>query len=93
MSQCCVSPSQTAQGCCCPIFILQPASAQLRSPMEAPLRTGIHPCCCVSIQKRCVPQDMGMTYAELGIFGTLRKVSRCGPVSMLRHLLVAWRDR
>ena len=34
-----------------------------------------------------------MTYAELGIFGTLRKVSRCGPVSMLRHLLVAWRDR
>ena len=26
--------------------------------------------------------DMGMTYAELGIFGYLRKVQNCGPVSM-----------
>jgi len=27
-------------------------------------------------------EEMGMTYAELGWFGTLRKISRCGPVSM-----------
>ena len=27
-------------------------------------------------------EEMGMTYAELGLFGTLRKISRCGPVTM-----------
>ena len=27
--------------------------------------------------------DMGMTYEELSIFGTLRKVARCGPYSMV----------
>jgi NAD+ synthase (glutamine-hydrolysing) len=27
-------------------------------------------------------EEMGMTYAELGMFGTLRKISRCGPVTM-----------
>jgi NAD+ synthase (glutamine-hydrolysing) len=27
-------------------------------------------------------EEMGMTYEELGLFGTLRKISRCGPVSM-----------
>ena len=31
--------------------------------------------------------DMGMTYEELGIYGRLRKLSRCGPVSMYRSLL------
>lgn len=37
--------------------------------------------------------DMGMTYEELSIFGTLRKVDRLGPVSAFRALLSAWRDR
>ena len=37
--------------------------------------------------------DMGMTYEELGIYGRLRKVARCGPVSMFRRLLVEWHDR
>lgn len=36
---------------------------------------------------------MGMTYEELGIYGRLRKISRCGPVSMFRRLLVDWHDR
>jgi NAD+ synthase (glutamine-hydrolysing) len=27
-------------------------------------------------------EEMGMTYEELGFFGRLRKLSRCGPVSM-----------
>lgn len=36
---------------------------------------------------------MGMTYEELGIYGRLRKISRCGPVSMFRRLLVEWQDR
>ena len=35
-------------------------------------------------------EEMGMTYAELGMFGTLRKLSRCGPVSMFRKLCVVW---
>lgn len=35
-------------------------------------------------------EDMGMTYAELGMFGSLRKLSRCGPVSMFRKLCVTW---
>ena len=35
-------------------------------------------------------QDMGMTYAELTIYGKLRKIARCGPVSMFKRLLQAW---
>lgn len=35
-------------------------------------------------------EEMGMTYAELGAFGTLRKLSRCGPVSMFSKLCVIW---
>jgi len=33
-------------------------------------------------------EDMGMSYEELGYFGKLRKISRCGPVSMFRKLCV-----
>jgi NAD+ synthase (glutamine-hydrolysing) len=35
--------------------------------------------------------DMGMTYEELSIFGRLRKVHMCGPVSMYRTLVGMWR--
>lgn len=35
-------------------------------------------------------EDMGMTYAELSVFGRLRKVARCGPVSMFRRLAATW---
>ena len=31
-----------------------------------------------------------MSYAELGVFGSLRKVDRCGPVSMVQKLLPLW---
>jgi NAD+ synthase (glutamine-hydrolysing) len=34
--------------------------------------------------------EMGMSYEELGWFGRLRKLSRCGPVSMFRKLCVTW---
>lgn len=37
--------------------------------------------------------DMGMTYEELSVFGRLRKVHLCGPVSMYRQLVSLWRDR
>lgn len=35
--------------------------------------------------------DMGMTYEELGIFGRLRKVYRCGPVRMFLSLVETWK--
>ena len=35
-------------------------------------------------------EEMGMSYEELGWFGRLRKISRCGPVSMYRKLRVKW---
>ena len=31
-----------------------------------------------------------MSYAELGVFGHLRKVARCGPVTMFLKLLALW---
>lgn len=31
-----------------------------------------------------------MTYEELAQFGRLRKISRCGPVSMFKRLVVEW---
>ena len=34
--------------------------------------------------------DMGMTYAELSVFGYLRKVSKMGPWSMYEKLLHLW---
>ncbi|CAN3502701.1 hypothetical protein DICA1_E16512 [Diutina catenulata] len=34
--------------------------------------------------------DMGMTYAELSRFGTLRKVERCGPIDMFVKLYHEW---
>jgi NAD+ synthase (glutamine-hydrolysing) len=36
--------------------------------------------------------DMGMTYQELTQYGRLRKVHKCGPVSMFHRLLTAWPD-
>ncbi|KAK9681785.1 hypothetical protein RND81_10G027800 [Saponaria officinalis] len=34
--------------------------------------------------------DMGMTYEELSIYGRLRKIFRCGPVSMFKNLCYRW---
>ena len=48
---------------------------------------------CSSLCTQLDEVDMGMTYEELGIYGRLRKVAHCGPVSMFRRLLVEWRGR
>lgn len=37
--------------------------------------------------------DMGMTYNELSVFGTLRKVHKLGPWGMWERLVYDWRDR
>ncbi|EGG16403.1 glutamine-dependent NAD(+) synthetase [Cavenderia fasciculata] len=34
--------------------------------------------------------DMGMTYDELSVFGKLRKIHKCGPVSMYERLVSEW---
>jgi hypothetical protein len=34
---------------------------------------------------------MGMSYDDLGLYGRLRKVARCGPVAMYRRCLAMWR--
>ena len=34
--------------------------------------------------------DMGMTYAELSEYGRLRKIDRCGPLSMFEKLVYKW---
>ncbi|XP_031500361.1 glutamine-dependent NAD(+) synthetase isoform X2 [Nymphaea colorata] len=37
--------------------------------------------------------DMGMTYEELSLYGRLRKIFRCGPVSMFQNLVHVWHGR
>lgn len=37
--------------------------------------------------------DISMTYAELSVYGRLRKVMKCGPYSMYQKLLHEWGDR
>ncbi|CAK9231415.1 unnamed protein product [Sphagnum troendelagicum] len=37
--------------------------------------------------------DMGMTYEELSMYGRLRMIFRCGPVSMFQHLCHRWQGR
>lgn len=34
--------------------------------------------------------EMGMTYDELSVFGKLRKVEKCGPLSMFQKLSAEW---
>jgi NAD+ synthase (glutamine-hydrolysing) len=36
--------------------------------------------------------DMGMTYAELSVFGRLRKEHKLGPVGMFQRLVFVWKD-
>ena len=35
-------------------------------------------------------EEMGLTYAELDEFGKLRKIERCGPLSMFERLVIKW---
>lgn len=44
-------------------------------------------CVCV-----CFQADMGMTYAELSIYGKLRKIAKAGPYSMFCKLINMWKE-
>lgn len=58
-------------------------TAELR-PIEDDKRTGDED------YSQLDEDEMGMSYEELGVFGFLRKVQRCGPVSMFMKLLAQW---
>ena len=36
---------------------------------------------------------MGLSYAEIDEFGKLRKIERCGPLSMFERLVIKWDDQ
>ncbi|PVU97027.1 hypothetical protein BB561_000841 [Smittium simulii] len=36
--------------------------------------------------------EMGMSYKELQVFGSLRKVYNCGPLSMFQQLVILWKS-
>mmetsp|Transcript_11565 Transcript_11565/g.14998 ORF Transcript_11565/g.14998 Transcript_11565/m.14998 type:complete len:701 (-) Transcript_11565:1144-3246(-) len=60
----------------------------LHEIVKAPPTAELEPITDEYVQKD--EDDMGMTYEELTIYGRLRKISRCGPVSMLLNLLNEW---
>jgi len=62
---------------------MAPPTAELR-PMANATDSGEH--------SQLDEDEMGMTYKELGIFGTLRKVGHCGPVKMFVKLLEIWKE-
>ena len=64
----------------------------LRAVVEAPPTAELRPLKGGEIEQTD-EADMGMTYDELGIFGRLRKVEHCGPVSMFQKLLGRWQGR
>ncbi|MGB1253879.1 MAG: NAD(+) synthase [Candidatus Promineifilaceae bacterium] len=55
---------------------------------DAPPTAELEPITETYVQKDEV--DMGMTYAELGVFGRLRKVNALGPVAMFERLVYEW---
>ncbi len=59
-----------------------PPTAELRPNAETDESTAEH--------SQLDEEEMGMTYDELGWFGRLRKIGRCGPVSMYRKLVSEW---
>ena len=56
--------------------------------VEAPPTAELEPLTETHVQED--EADMGMTYAELSRFGRLRKIQRCGPVSMFEKLVHEW---
>lgn len=60
----------------------------LHEVVEAPPTAELEPITDTYAQKDEV--DMGMTYDELSRFGRLRKIQRCGPLSMFEILIHEW---
>ncbi|KAL7566189.1 hypothetical protein ACA910_011263 [Epithemia clementina (nom. ined.)] len=67
-----------------------PPTAELRPIAEVIACGGVTANSAAGEHSQLDEEDMGMTYAELGMYGTLRKLARCGPVSMFRKLCSIW---
>jgi NH3-dependent NAD+ synthetase len=65
-----------------------PYRCRLRDVVEAPPTAELRPI--TEAYTQTDEEDMGMSYAELADFGRLRKVERCGPVSMFQQLFPRW---
>jgi len=61
----------------------------LKSVVEAPPTAELEPI--TSTYTQTDEEDMGMTYEELTWYGRLRKLGRCGPVSMFLYLSQVWK--
>lgn len=62
----------------------------LRDVVEAPPTAELEPI--TSTYTQTDEDDMGMTYAELGVYGRLRKIERTGPLLMYERLCSEWPD-
>jgi len=60
----------------------------LKSIVEAPPTAELVPI--TEDYKQTDEEDMGMTYEELGVYGKMRNIVRCGPVSMYQKLEQEW---
>nr|XP_014343976.1 PREDICTED: glutamine-dependent NAD(+) synthetase [Latimeria chalumnae] len=62
----------------------------LRSIMSAPPTAELEPLRAGQVSQTD-EADMGMTYAELSVYGRLRKIGACGPYSMFCKLIDMWK--
>jgi NAD+ synthase (glutamine-hydrolysing) len=65
--------------------------ASLQQVVDAPPTAELEPI--TSDHAQTDEEDMGMTYDELTWYGKLRKLHRCGPLSMYRKLVSLWSER
>ncbi|XP_078077441.1 glutamine-dependent NAD(+) synthetase [Mustelus asterias] len=63
----------------------------LRSIMSAPPTAELEPLS-EGQTSQADEADMGMTYAELSVYGKLRKIAKCGPYSMFCKLVYMWKS-
>ncbi|XP_057583901.1 glutamine-dependent NAD(+) synthetase isoform X4 [Hippopotamus amphibius kiboko] len=63
----------------------------LQSILEAPATAELEPLAHGRVSQTD-EEDMGMTYAELSVYGRLRKIAKTGPYSMFCKLLNMWKD-
>ena len=60
----------------------------LKGIVEAPPTAELEPI--TADYKQTDEEDMGMSYEELGVYGKMRNIVRCGPVSMYQKLEQEW---
>ncbi|KAI8909733.1 hypothetical protein EDD86DRAFT_206169 [Gorgonomyces haynaldii] len=71
-------------------FKNKPGFELLQSFVDAPPTAELEPL--TETHTQTDEADMGMTYQELSVFGTLRKVAKLGPFMMFQRLLNDWKD-